>query len=125
MMILVTGATGTIGSEVAKGLLERGAKVRALVRSPEKAEALKSAGAEVAQGSLEDTQSLEAALRGVEKVFLVSPAEPRQAELQGNLVTAAARAGVKHLVKISTTGAGHDSPVSLARLHAKIEDDIK
>ncbi|MBN8279325.1 MAG: NmrA family NAD(P)-binding protein, partial [Gammaproteobacteria bacterium] len=53
-MILLTGATGKIGAETAKALIARGARLRALVRDPAKAEALKAAGVELAVGDIAD-----------------------------------------------------------------------
>ncbi|MER6918508.1 NmrA family NAD(P)-binding protein, partial [Streptomyces spiralis] len=59
-MILVTGATGTIGSDVVRQLAARGEKVRALTRDPAKARV--PAGVEVVRGDYHDPASLEAAL---------------------------------------------------------------
>ncbi len=68
MKILVTGATGKVGSRLAKRLAERGDHVRALVRDTKKAGDLERAGIELAKGDLLDAGSLEAAVRGVEVV---------------------------------------------------------
>ena len=53
-MILITGATGRTGSQAAKLLAQKGEKVRALVRNPEKAAALQAAGVEIAVGDAGD-----------------------------------------------------------------------
>jgi NADH dehydrogenase len=53
-MILIIGATGKLGGAVAKLLLNEGKPVRAMTRTPEKAEALKKLGAEVVAGDLRD-----------------------------------------------------------------------
>ncbi len=123
-MILVTGATGTIGSEVVQQLAAAGAKVRALVRTPSKAAGL-GANVELAQGDLGDPRSLDAALRGVEKLFLLTSGDPKQVELQRNALEAAKRNGVKYVVKISAMGADLNSPISLARWHAQTEKELK
>lgn len=116
-MILVTTA-GKVGSEAARLLAEREEPVRVLIRDPEKATALERAGVEVAEGDLEVPATIEEAMRGVSAVVLVSPGvEPAQ-EL--NVVDAAARAGVGHVVKL-TSKASPNSPIARQRWHARIE----
>lgn len=116
-MILVTGATGKVGSEATRVLAQRGVPVRALVRDPEKAVALAQAGAEIVVGDFDDQASLDKALVGVSTVVLVSPAVPVQ-ELA--VIACAARAGVGHVVKV-TSKASADSPVGRRRGQAQIE----
>ena len=72
-LFLVTGATGRQGGAVARRLLKRGHRVRALTRDPEKpaAEALAEMGAEVVRGDLDDRLSVERALEGAYGVFAV------------------------------------------------------
>ncbi len=53
-MILITGATGTNGSEIIKQLVAQGASVRALVRNPAKAATLDQLGVEVVQGDFNE-----------------------------------------------------------------------
>ena len=100
-MILVIGATGNVGSKLVEQLATMGHQVRALVRSPEKATRIQELGVEIVPGDLERPDTLDAALKGVEKVFLLSSDDPRQAELQGNLIEAARRAAVRQVVKLS------------------------
>ena len=90
-MILVTGATGKVGSAAVRALRERRIAVRALARDPRRAGELAAAGAEVVEGDLEKSATLDAALAGIRSVILVSPAVPAQ-EL--NVVDSAVRAGV-------------------------------
>ncbi|HEY0812119.1 MAG TPA: NmrA family NAD(P)-binding protein [Pseudonocardia sp.] len=116
-MILVTGATGKVGSAATGVLAQRGVPVRALVRDPEKAAALAQAGAEIAVGDFDDRASLDKAVLGVSTLVLVSPAVPEQ-ELA--VIAAAARAGVEHVVK-ATSKASPDSPVGRRRGQARIE----
>ena len=71
-MILVTGATGTVGRELVPQLLARGQAVRAMSRTPEKASALFGSGVEVVRGDFDDHASLQAAIDGVERVFLLT-----------------------------------------------------
>jgi uncharacterized protein YbjT (DUF2867 family) len=71
MTILVTGATGKVGGQVVRQLIERGAAVRALVREP--ATARLPDGVSVVRGDLTDVDSVRDALVGVDRVFLVWP----------------------------------------------------
>src|SRR4249919_642268 len=70
--IAVTGATGFLGGFVARQLAARGARVRAVVRSPRKAEPLAAAGMEVAAANLLDRASLVDAFRGVDAIASVA-----------------------------------------------------
>lgn len=65
-MILVVGSTGRVGKRVTPMLLSQGHAVRAMTRTPEKAEPLRKLGAEVVQGDLRDPASLARACQGVE-----------------------------------------------------------
>jgi uncharacterized protein YbjT (DUF2867 family) len=124
-MILVTGSTGKVGAELVRQLATKRARVRALVRDPAKGAVLAGPGVEIARGDLGDPASLDAAMGGVERVFLLSGVDRRQAELQGNVVQAARRAGVRHIVKLGSAGTSPDSPITVARLHAQTEKDIE
>lgn len=124
--ILVTGATGTVGSFLVKKLGAAGVRARALVRGRDKAQAVEALGLEAAVGDLDKPETLAPALEGVEKVFLLSAPEERQAELQNNLVRAARAAGVRHIVKLSATGVGGElDAISLGRVHRETEREIE
>lgn len=103
-MILVTGSTGHVGSEVLEQLIAKGAGVRAAYLSAEKA-AQAPAGVETTLLDFTKPETIATSLRGIEKVFLVAPSAPNQPELEGNVTDAAKKAGVKHLVKLSVIGA--------------------
>ena len=77
-MILVTGATGNIGSMLVPSLIAQDASVRALIRKPSEAQGLREAGVEVVAGDLERPETLDAAFSGVRKVFLLTPPNPHQ-----------------------------------------------
>ncbi|MGW5637212.1 SDR family oxidoreductase, partial [Streptomyces sp. NPDC003832] len=102
-MILVTGATGTIGSAVVSRLAERGEKVRALTRDPGRLDA--PPGVEVVRGDLLDPESLEPALAGVRAAFLVAVLGP-DTRSDVELIGRARAAGVPRLVKLSAIGTG-------------------
>ena len=69
-MILVIGATGTIGREVVKGLKAKGEQVRAMIHDPEKKTAAREPGMEYVTGDLAKPESVVAVLQGIEKAFL-------------------------------------------------------
>jgi len=69
MRVLVTGATGLVGSHLVERLLEDGDEVRALVRDPKRGQPLERLGAELHQGDLLDSRSLQRAAEGVEIVY--------------------------------------------------------
>ncbi|MEU2338604.1 NAD(P)H-binding protein [Streptomyces sp. NPDC013172] len=102
-MILVTGATGTIGSDLVRQLAERGAKVRALTRDP--ASARVPTGVEVVRGDYTDPASVHAAFTGATAAFLLRPPGPDAGE-DAALVAEARAAGVERLVKLSAIGTG-------------------
>jgi UDP-glucose 4-epimerase len=111
MRILVTGATGKVGSRLARRLVQRGDQVRALVRDPTRAADLREARIELAEGDLLDVGSLAAAVRGVDAVVHCAAffrgATPEQAHAVNDLGTrhlasAARDASVKRFIFIST-----------------------
>ena len=119
--ILVTGATGQVGGALVEELLRRGARVRAMARSEERADSFAARGAEGVVADLERPESLPGALGDVGRAFLMSRDDPRQPEMEGAFVEAAARAGVERIVKLSAQGASPESPVALMRRHAETE----
>ncbi|BDM69672.1 nucleotide-diphosphate-sugar epimerase [Streptomyces nigrescens] len=115
-MILVTGATGNVGSELVAQLAAEGVAVRAMTRSPEKANL--PTGIEVVAGDFDKPETLPAALAGVERVFVVPPGYGPEGPVQETTLVAAARkAGVKHLVKLSTSGVGFGATDPLSSGH--------
>ncbi|MFY1824524.1 NAD-dependent epimerase/dehydratase family protein [Myxococcus fulvus] len=111
MKILVTGATGKVGSRLTQRLAERGHEVRALVREPARATLLKEARVELAQGDLLDAGSLVPAVRGVDAVVHCAAffrgATPEQAHAVNDLgtqhlATASRAASVKRFIFTST-----------------------
>lgn len=111
MKILVTGATGKVGSRLAKRLAARGDEVRALVRDAERAAELRGERIELALGDLLDVNSLVAAVSGIDAVVHCAAffrgATPEQAHAVNdvgtrNLASAARSASVKRFVFTST-----------------------
>lgn len=103
-MFLVTGATGNVGSELTALLCAGGEPTRALVQTPEKADALRGYDCEIAIGDFDDPDSLDEAVRGVTAIYLLTPAGPRQLEQERAVVDAGVRAGDVRVVKQGVMG---------------------
>ncbi|HSJ62944.1 MAG TPA: SDR family oxidoreductase [Gemmatimonadaceae bacterium] len=128
-MILIAGATGSLGSRIAHSLLDDGNAVRAFVRPTSTHASLLGAGADIAFGDLKDLASITRACDGVETVITTASVSKRgdddveAVDRQGNrnLVQAASAAGVRHVIFTSTVGASPAHPVPLFRIKAEIE----
>ncbi|MFZ5816047.1 MAG: NAD-dependent epimerase/dehydratase family protein [Bacillota bacterium] len=118
-MILVTGATGFIGEQLVRTLLQKEERLRLLVRSPERAAALFGPGGdglEIARGDLTDPASIQRALDGVERVYHLASrisfqaplARMRAVNVEGtrNLMEACRQAGVRRVLHMSSIAAG-------------------
>ncbi|MEU2090475.1 NAD(P)H-binding protein [Nocardia beijingensis] len=103
-MIVITGATGTIGSEIVRQLSSRGTAIRAVTRDPDRADV--PAGVEVARGDYTDVASMAKAMAGAEAAFVVGVLGPEYAELDRALIATARDAGVGRIVKLSAIGTG-------------------
>ncbi len=120
-MIFITGATGHVGTEITKQLIERGQPLRILVRDPAKARALHGA-VTMATGDLADPSSLERAMRGADRLLLLT-AGLDMAKYEENAVQAAHATGVSHIVKVSVAGAETDT-FDIGRIHHRSEQRI-
>lgn len=111
-MYVITGATGNIGSKITNELLEKGKKVKAIVRDLNKAKPLQAKGAELAQGDLSDTTFLTNAFKGATAVFAMIPPNYAASDFRkymngigDSLVTAIKNSGVKNVIALSSLGA--------------------
>ncbi|MEU5273533.1 SDR family oxidoreductase [Streptomyces hygroscopicus] len=122
-MILVTGATGKIGTEAVRLLGSKCLPVRALVRDAARAPRDGSwSGTEIAVGDFDQPDTLDAAMAGVDTLLLITPSVPAQ---EIAVIDSAVRRAVKHIVKITNHKATDDSPVDRRRDHARIEAHLK
>ena len=124
-MILLTGVTGLIGRATAEYLLDRGVEFRGLARDPEKVADLCNRGMEAIRGDMLDAADMAKATRGIAAAMLVSPNGKRQLEMEGVFAQAAAAAGIRHLVKISTIRATPDAKALFPRTHFQSEEFIR
>ncbi len=122
--ILVIGATGTTGKELAKRLAKDGHKTRATVRPTSNKRELQALGVELVQADLSDVGSLVKAMGGIQKVYFATPLVPNMVELSSSIIRAAKSAGVKHLVKLSGGGAEVELD-TIAKWHRAVEKEIE
>ncbi|MDR0359924.1 MAG: SDR family oxidoreductase [bacterium] len=128
-MVLITGATGTVGSNVLRILVNRGEPVRAMTRDPQRIPASLPAslpGIEVARADFDDPPSLLQAVRGVDAIFLMSaPASP-SARHELAMLEAARAGGVSRIVKLSAIGTGETiDGKTLGRWHLRSEQALR
>ena len=133
-MILIVGATGSLGGGIAHALLARGEAVRILVRDETAAQPLIAAGAQPVRGDLKDRESLNRACAGVDTVITTANSAMRggadntqSVDLDGNreLIDAAKRGGVGHFIFISANGADPNSPVPFLAAKGKTEQHLQ
>ncbi|HSB21084.1 MAG TPA: SDR family oxidoreductase [Anaeromyxobacteraceae bacterium] len=121
-LILVTGATGNTGSGLVPKLLAAGARVRALVHDPAKAERLRKLGAEAVVADLGKPETLGAALAGVDRIYLCLFNGPDQAIHGRNLIAAARKAGRPHVVYHAASGSDRSR---IIRHIAEVEHELR
>ena len=122
-MILIAGATGTVGRSLVLELKTRRAPLRVLTRNPERARNFLGE-VECAVGDLSRPETVVKALAGVEAAFLLSPLDPSLPAWEAGFARAAKKAGVKRLVKLSALGADPRSTAAIARWHGEAEEEV-
>ena len=129
-MVLLVGATGRLGSRIARELLSKRTPLRALCRPGSGYGALRRMGAEIVFGDLREPASLAAACAGVDTVVTTANTAHRggddtvdSVDLQGttDLIDAATNAGVRHFIFMSALAAVPESPVPLMAAKEKNE----
>jgi uncharacterized protein YbjT (DUF2867 family) len=125
-MILLAGATGSVGYELAKRLSLYAIPAKAIARNDA---AVAKLGAldniTPVFADLDDPQTLEFAMEGVDRAFLLTNSTENAEAQQLAFVAAAQRAGVRHIVKLSQLHAEPTSPVRFLRYHAVVEQAIR
>ena len=130
-IILVVGATGTLGGTITRMLLAEGKPVRILARPHSKYQPLAETGAQVIMGDLKNRASLDPACKGIDTVITTANSALRGGEdniqtvdLQGNrsLIDAAKAAGVRHFIYVSGNGADAKHPEPMLNAKGKTEE---
>jgi NAD(P)H dehydrogenase (quinone) len=130
-MILVTGATGHLGTAVINNLLKKTSaeRIAAFVRDESKASALKEQGVDIRIGNYDDPGSLDRAMQGIEKVLLIAGTdedEDNRLQQHQNVVDAAKMAGVKYIAYTSRNLKDPNTLVNKLMVgHFQTEDRIK
>jgi uncharacterized protein YbjT (DUF2867 family) len=119
-MILVTGATSTVGNAILHGLLERGLSVRAAVTDPAQSRTCIPAGSSVKRFDFNDPKTFEAALEGVERVFLMRPMGVDPRAVQHFLMSMTAH-NIEQVVFLSSLGAQHNTNLPQRKIELTIE----
>jgi uncharacterized protein YbjT (DUF2867 family) len=117
-MILLTGATGRVGSVVSTLLADRG-DVRVLARDPSKV-----TGHPVVHGDLRDPASVRRAADGIDTAFVCSSDAPDQDDWEISIIDALQHAGVRKVVKLSAQSAAMVPPRSFGVLHRRVEEHL-
>lgn len=123
-MILVTGATGNVGSELVRKLSAMHQDVRAFVRDRAQARASVPGAVEMVEGDFADPHTYAAALEDVDRLFLLTPSSAWAEQQQKNFVDAAKQSGVRHIVKLSQLGADENAAGRFQRAHCAVENHI-
>jgi uncharacterized protein YbjT (DUF2867 family) len=125
-VILVTGSTGNVGSNLVQELARSGVPARALVHEAEKSPPVQRLGLETVVGSFEDEASLREAMDGVERLYLLAPPGVEvMVEQQLRVLSAAKETGVQYVVKQSSVCADERTDASIILAHRRIEEEIE
>src|SRR5918998_4594086 len=130
-LIVVTGATGKQGGAVARSLLDRGFRIRALTRNPQKpaAQALAQQGAEIVQGDMDDRSAMDRVLEDAYGVFSVQnfgEIGPEGEVTQGKILADAAKvAGIQHFVYSSVGSSYRETGIPHFESKWQIEKHVR
>jgi NAD(P)H dehydrogenase (quinone) len=127
MKMLVTGATGKLGTKVVDTLLKTvpANQLAVSVRNPEKAEGLRASGVDVRKGDFDCPETLDSAFAGIDRLLIISADGDNETRIKQhtNAVAAAERAGVKFIAYTSMANA-KESKSFLAPTHKATEEAI-
>lgn len=122
--ILVTGASGLFGGEVARQLVQQGFPVRIFVRKAVRAPRLDEP-VEVVVGDYLDSAALAEAMSGLDRMFLASYDHPQAVEHQANVLAVAQHSGLKQVVRLSTDGTEVCAHLPIFRWHGDCERQLE
>jgi uncharacterized protein YbjT (DUF2867 family) len=131
--ILVTGATGTVGTEVVKQLtspsssLSSASRVRAAVHSKDKADKLRieNKTIEIVNMDYNKPETIVDSLNGIDTLFLLTLPTPSMPEIASNLIKEAKKNDITHIVKLSVLDADAEPGIMIGRMHRQEEKIIE
>ena len=133
-VILVTGATGTVGGEVLKQLTSQsssspspssGIRVRAAIHSQNKADKVELQSVEAVSMDYNKPQTIAEALKHVDKLFWLTLPRPNKTEISSSLIKEAKKNDVRHIVKLSVMVVDAKPGTIMGRLHRDEEKVIE
>ncbi len=125
MRVFLTGATGTVGSEVLRALAGGAFELVAGLRAPEGASSDLRNAAKLVRLNYEDASIDPATFEGVDALFFMTPLIEAQVAGSARVLRAAREAGVKHVVRLSSRSAGWDQGSELREWHREIEAMVR
>ena len=123
--ILITGATGNVGSQVVKQLSSFDVKVHAAVQSKERAGDIKNMATELVEMNFSKSETIGAAFKEIQKLFLLTPFVPDMVEMSKNLDGEAKEANVNHIIKQSAFGSDLEYGITMNKLHRQVEEILE
>jgi len=120
-MILVTGATGTVGRCVVAELVARGSRFEVGARNPEKVREVLGPDIATVPLDFDDPASLKRAMQSAKKVYLLTPGAPPDDPQAKAAIDAAREAGVEYIVRQSALRADASPGYAIGRIHREVE----
>ena len=124
-MIVIFGATGTIGTHLISSLSDKGIALRAVTSDASRIAALKAQGCEAMVADFDDPAALARTCKGAQKAFLVTPAHQEMGRWKANVVHATADAGVQHMVMSTGLGASPKARLTFGIWHSASQELLK
>lgn len=125
MRAFLTGATGTVGREVCRDLLARGAEVRVGARRSSRAWTLLPGVSDVVTLDFEEASTPASAFEGIDAMFFMTPLIENQVETSRRVLHAAIEGGVQHIVRLSSRSTAWDVESKLRAWHREIEHAVR
>lgn len=124
-MLFITGATGSIGSELCRLLAAENTPSRVMYRKEGQQTYFETLGLEAVQADFDDADSMRQAMQGCDTLFLLTSPDHQHAEREIGLIKLAIDLGIQHIVKVSTANTNQSSPLAYARSHAQIDQYLR
>lgn len=124
-MLFITGATGSIGSELCRLLGAENVPSRAMYRKEGQQTHFEKLGLEAVRADFDDADSMRGAMQGCDTLFLLTAPDPQHAQREIAIIKLAIELGIQRIVKLSTANTNLSSPLTYARSHAQIDQYLR